>query len=156
MPYIYMGENSDLVHIKTSKITNAGDGLFTLKKINEGDFICWYIGCYVDKAMVINGYYDSDYLFTCRGGKLVIDAADPLSCFGRYANDSLSKRKTNCKFVTYENSFAAALIATKNIRKGAEVYVTYGSVFWLEPHRFNKLSASDKAFVENYDNEEIY
>ena len=52
MPFIYFGENSDIVEIKESKISGAGQGLFAKKKIKKGDFICWYYGVYVDRAMV--------------------------------------------------------------------------------------------------------
>lgn len=149
-----MAENSDIVNIKKSKILNAGDGLFAKIKINKGEFICWYTGVFIDRDVVANEYYDSDYLFTPRGNGLIIDAADPLSCFGRYANDSLSKRKTNAKFVSYSDINSAALIASKNITKNSEIYISYGDDYWLDERRYNILSNEDKIFITNYDNEE--
>ena len=37
-----------------------------------------------------NGYYESDYMLEDPAHDFIIDAADPKSCLGRYANDSLS------------------------------------------------------------------
>ena len=84
-----------------------------------------------------------------RGRDLVIDAADPLSCIGRYINDSLSLnlKKTNSRWKTYDNTHSAAIISTKDIRKGSEIYIKYGLKFWTEPKRYDKLST--KEFVDN-------
>ena len=154
MPFIYFGENSDIVEIKESKISGAGQGLFAKKKIKKGDFICWYYGVYVDRASVENGYYESDYLLTLRGQDLVIDASDPLSCYGRYINDSLSMKKTNSSFVSYENTYSAGVKAIKDIKKGDEIYISYGIEFWEEPSRKNKLSQNDREYIEE-NNDEI-
>jgi len=152
MPYIYFAENSDIVEIKPSKLTNAGDGLFATKSIKKDEFICWYSGVYLSKEFIENGYYESDYLFQPRGrNKLVIDASDPNSCYGRYINDSLSKMKKNSDFESYADTHSAAIIATKNIRKGSEIYISYGNNFWREPRLYNKLSVADKQHVDDDD-----
>ncbi len=155
MPYTYFAENSEIVELKPSKIAGAGTGLFAKKKIKKGDFICWYFGVLIGKDMTENEYYDSDYLLTNPHlQNYVIDAEDPLSCFGRYANDSLSLRKTNSKFQYYTNTQSAGLEATKDIKKGEEIYVSYGTEFWREPRRYNMLSEEDKAYLEQRHNGE--
>lgn len=158
MPYTFFGENSDIVELKPSKIAGAGTGLFAKKRIKEGQFICWYFGVLVDKDMVDNGYYDSDYLLknpNPEKSDLIIDAHDPLSCFGRYANDSLHLRKNNSDFEFYTDIYSASLVATKNIKKGEEIYVSYGSEFWREPRRYNMLSDEDKEYLEQRHNGEV-
>ena len=47
------------------------------------------------KDQVHNGYYESDYMLEDPAHDFIIDAADPKSCLGRYANDSLSMKKSN-------------------------------------------------------------
>ena len=149
MPYTHMGESSEVVEVKKSKLKKAGKGLFAKKKIKKGEFICWYAGVYVNKDTVHNGYYDSDYLWEFEDSDLVIDAADPLSCLGRYVNDSLSLGLTNANVIDYDNVHAGAIMATKAIAKGTEIYITYGPEFWTEERRFNKLNKDDKQFVED-------
>ena len=108
MQYTHMGESSEVVEVKKSKLKKAGKGLLAKKKIKNGEFICWYAGVYVDKEAVHNGYYDSDYLYHFEDSDLVIDASDPKSCFGRYANDSLSLGLTNRKMHAYEDVYTAS------------------------------------------------
>lgn len=155
MPYTHFAENSDIVELKPSKIAGAGTGLFAKKRIQEGQFICWYFGVLVDTDMVENGYYDSDYLLkNPNKPDLIIDAEDPLSCFGRYANDSLHLQKNNCYFEFYRDINSASLVATKNIKKGDEIYVSYGINFWREPRRYNMLSEEDKGYLDRRDSGE--
>lgn len=151
MPFIYFGENSEVVEIKNSKITDAGKGLFAKKKIKKGDFICWYFGVLIEKDFVLNEYYDSDYLLSNPHNELIIDAADPSSCYGRYINDSLGLKKNNAEFIFYDNTFSAGVIATKNIKKGEEIYLSYGMEFWKEERRYNALSKRNREYIDNRD-----
>ena len=144
MPFVFLNETSDVVEVKKSLLPNAGKGLFAKKKIKRGEFIAWYTGVYVDAGSVDNDYYDSDYIWGITNSGLYIDAADPKSCLGRYINDSLSLGLSNCKLKSYENTYSAGIVATKAIPKGAEVYATYGPVYWNEPKRFRKLNKDDK------------
>ena len=151
MPYIHFGENSDIVEIKNSKIANAGQGLFAKKRIKKGDFICWYFGVLVEKDFVDNEYYDSDYLLKNPFNNLIIDASDPNSCFGRYINDGLGEFSSNSKFDFYEDTTSGAVIATKNIKKGDEIFISYGMTYWNEPRRYNLLSQRNKEYLANRD-----
>lgn len=155
MPFTFFGDNNKTVELKDSKIVGAGTGLFAKKKFKKDEFICWYFGVLVEKDLVENEYYDSDYLLKNPYHlDLIIDADDPLSCFARYANDSLSRKKTNSRFEFYVDINTASLVATKDIKKGDEIYVDYGTEFWLEERRYNKLSNEDKAYVVRRDNGE--
>lgn len=149
MPFTHMAEKSDIVEIKKSNLKKAGKGLFVTKKLKKDDFIAWYTGVYIDKETVDRDYYDSDYLWAFEGSDLIVDAADPLSCFGRYANDSLNKGLTNARIVQYDDIHSGALLANKAIPKGSEVYITYGPEYWLEKRRFDKLNSEDKQFIKD-------
>jgi hypothetical protein len=149
MPYTHFAEISDIVEIKKSKIRGAGDGLFAKTNIEKGEFICWYFGCLVEKDVVENGYYDSDYLLqNPLKPNLIIDASDPLSCYGRYANDSLSLKKNNSEFDYYSDVNSGSLKATKKIAKGNEIYVSYGKEYWEEPRRYSKLSKRNQKEIK--------
>ena len=150
MPFEYFGENSDIVKIKKSNIPNGGKGLFATKSIKKGDFICWYFGVLIEASFVENGYYDSDYLLKSPNTNLVIDANDPKSCFGRYINDSLSLQKNNARYEFYDDTTSVGIIATKNIKKSEEIYMSYGADYWLENRRYNLLSNTNKQYVDDY------
>ena len=49
----------------------------------------------------------------------------------------------------YEDVYSGALIATKAIPKGNEVYLSYGPQYQGEHRRLNKLSADDKDFIRD-------
>lgn len=146
MPFIHFQEDNKSVEIKKSKIPGANQGLFSQKLIKKGDFICFYTGVFVSKDSVENGYYTSDYLYQHTGAKYIIDAQDPNSCYGRYANDSLSLRKNNAEFDMENGKDYAYLRATKNIKKGEEIFVAYGYEFWKD---VNTISQEDIDFVNN-------
>ena len=151
MPFHFFGENNDNVEIKKSKIKNSGKGLFATKNFNTGDFICWYMGVLIEKDFVVNGYYDSDYLLANPNSELIIDASDEKSCYGRYINDSLALKKNNCDYDFYSNTTSAGVIASKNIKKGDELYISYGMDYWREDRRFNLLSNKNKNYINDRD-----
>jgi len=156
MPFIYSPDgNDDNVDIKKSKIPRAGNGLYAANDFVRGDFICWYMGFLIVKNMVENNYYDSDYLLKLPNKDLYICAEDEKSCYGRYINDGLSKYASNCRFETYTDIYSAGIKATKKIKKGDELFISYGYEYWSEERRINKLRNADKLFVENMNNENI-
>lgn len=152
MPFHFFGENNDNVEIKQSKIKNAGRGLFATKNFAKGEFICWYFGCLIEKDFVENGYYDSDYLLhNPHHSDLIIDAEDEKSCYGRYINDSLGLKKNNCEFNFYTDTTSVGIIATKNIKNGDEIYISYGIDFWREDRRYNLLNKRNRDYINNRD-----
>ena len=152
MPYVFQSETSDTVAVRKSKIENAGKGLFAKKAMKKGDHICLYFGVLVFRDQIYNEYYESDYLLEHRDNDFIIDAADPKSCFGRYANDSLSMDQSNCKFGFYKKPFSGFLCATRAIRRGEELYVSYGKAYWEDKKEKNSagyvsLSQNDKHYI---------
>ena len=148
MPFIFMGETTNDVIIKESKIRGAGMGLFANKSFRKGEFICWYTGVFVLKEHVEQQYYKSSYLYQYPNSPFIIDAEDPLSCYARYANDSLSLRKNNADFDKFVDVPSAHLVAIKAIRKNAEIYVSYGPEFWQDNH-LEGLPQQDLDFIQN-------
>lgn len=136
------------------KVENSGEGLFAKKAIKDRDHICLYFGVLVFRNQVYNEYYESDYFLEKRGNDFIIDAADPLSCSGRYANDSLSLEKNNCDFGFYKKPFSGYLYVTKNIKKGEELYTSYGKNYWKDKKEKNAdsyalLPQVDKDWIDS-------
>jgi hypothetical protein len=149
MPFIFTPDgNDDNVEIKKSKIPRAGKGLYAKKDFKRGDFICWYMGYLIENDMIVNGYYDSDYILKLPDKNLYICAEDVNSCFGRYINDGLSKYNSNCIFETYTDIYSAGIKAKKKINKGDELYLTYGTDYWKEKKRYDILKIADKLFID--------
>lgn len=150
MPFVFTPDgNNNNVEVKKSKIPRAGKGLYAKRDLKRGEFICWYMGYLIVNDMIENGYYDSDYILKLPDKDLYICAEDEKSCFGRYINDGLSKHNSNCVFETYDDIYSAGIIAKKKIKKGDELYITYGDDYWKEPIRYDRLNKSDKEFIDN-------
>ena len=154
MPYAFQSETSDLVHVKKSKIPNAGKGLFAKKNMPRGEHVALYFGVMVHRSQVDGDYYVSDYFLEEPSSDWIIDAADPKSCLGRYSNDSLSLEQTNAVFGFYKKPYSGYLKLTKSVRKGDEIYTSYGPVYWEDAKQKNaknytSLPKEDKDFINN-------
>ena len=95
-----LGEESDLITIKNSKIPGAGKGVFATKAIPKGTDICIYID-------TINGHptmlYSQSY----------------------FVNHSEDSPNTTIKMVKKAGCLRSVLYSLKNIKKGEEVLVNY-------------------------------
>lgn len=118
--------------IKTSRIPNAGKGLFTAVNIKKGCQIVEYKGRLqpwreVKKEDGYNGYL-------LRVHRLwAINALPFKKAFGRYANDATGigrqpHLRNNAEYVVY--GLKCFIEATRDIRKGDEILVAYGKEYW--------------------------
>lgn len=150
--YTFQSETSDIVEVRQSNINNAGDGLFALRDIEEGEHICLYFGVLVFNTQVYEGYYESDYLLESESNDFIIDAADSKSCLGRFSNDSLGLKLDNSDFAFYDSPFSGYLYATKDIGAGEEIYTSYGASYWSGAKKkklnsYTTLPRRDKNFI---------
>ena len=90
---------SDKVGIQKSGQPNAGDGLFVRTTIHEGDILGPYDGDHItrDQASASVTRY---IMRNPRRGSDYVDAWHPASCYARYSNDPLDKKKDNCRFAS--------------------------------------------------------
>ncbi|MBL7846850.1 MAG: SET domain-containing protein [Cyclobacteriaceae bacterium] len=126
-----MVPNRHLV-IKRSLLPNAGKGLFTRVDIKKGDRIVEYAGRRRKWKDVkhLDGY--NGYLMRLNR-TTAIDAKPLNSGKGRYANDAMGLARVpglrnNAEYLIYGNR--VFIEATRNIRKGEEIFVSYGKEFW--------------------------
>jgi SET domain-containing protein len=119
------------VVIKKSSVKDSGRGLFAKKTIEKGDVIGIYSGERMTKAAFDLQNPESDYGYEVKIGH-VIDAKNTQSTTMRYANDALSKRKTNARFSTnFQVSPPVVKVkATKRIARLKEIFLSYGPAYW--------------------------
>lgn len=118
--------------IKRSLLPNAGKGLFTRVDIKKGDRIVEYAGRRRKWKDVKHLDGHNGYLMRLNR-TTAIDAKPLNSGKGRYANDAMGLTRVaglrnNAEYLIYGNR--VFIEATRNIRKGEEIFVSYGKEFW--------------------------
>ena len=126
------------VTIGEGTIPGAWRGLFGVWRLGVGATICEYRGIRVDPEVVQKEGYEGKYVFEVRmkGVRVCIDAKEELSCYGRYINDPLDESLLNAKAVVRGGRLM--IVATEEIRPGDEIFLSYGSEYWMD--RLEKLS----------------
>jgi len=128
--------------VKESTLPNCGKGLFTTVDIKKGMLIVEYKGEKITWAEGLkrneNHVFQSPYLFYI-SSKNCIDAEYTLEALARYANDA--KGHTKVKGLNNNAEYAVIkrvpyIMATKNIKAGEEIFVSYGEDYWkaMKPH----------------------
>lgn len=118
----YFNNGSYSLSILPSSIPGAGLGVFADEFIPKGSIIGEYVGSPIDT--------DGDYTYVKNNGK-VIDASAYPRCFVAMLNDSIgSTYFYNCEF-TEDAQHRIFALATENIPEGNELFVSYGSDYWL-------------------------
>lgn len=127
-----MAVTSRSLLVKPSSLPDAGMGLFTTVDIHKGERIVEYKGRLVRWKDVKHTDGHNGYLLRL-DRSLAIDARPKNSGKGRYANDAmglvrLPGLRNNAEYLIYGKR--VFIEATRNIRKGEEVLVSYGREFW--------------------------
>lgn len=133
--YCYQHLASELnLQVKKSAIPGAGMGLFTLIDRKKGENIIEYAG--EKRAQAVFDKEPSVYGFSMNKN-LVIDARSTQSSVARYANDCRASNKrakqcksSNSKFSKDTKHNKINIKATRNIKAGEEVFVSYGKGYW--------------------------
>jgi SET domain-containing protein len=128
--------DSTLLFVQESSLPKCGKGLFTMADIKKGTLIVEYKGEKITWAEGLKRNeqhpHQSPYLFYINA-KNCIDAEYTLEALARYANDA--KGHTRVKGLTNNAEYAVIkgvpyIIATKNIKAGSEIFVSYGDDYW--------------------------
>ena len=134
--WIHLLSNNNL-RIKRSLIPNAGLGLFAgLKKINKRQSLGYYTGRRI-KNKKLDKYYPKTNLAPyaiCESGQKnarCINANFSTDAAPRYANDIMSKAKTNMDIRNVgAKKYQPKAFATKEIKPNQEIYYYYGPQYW--------------------------
>ena len=118
-----------------STIPNAGKGLFndaTLGRvIAKGETLCYYCGHIHNFLSTKHLAQDKSYLMLV-SGELFVDPGPCPQIKARYINDPLNEAFLNCEYVPEPQSFRCAVVATKTIHPGEEVFGSYGEAYWSQ------------------------
>ena len=119
------------MRIKPSEIAGAGLGLYTTKPFRRNEKIVNYTGESLSRAQIDMRYGDTTGQYVLCDGirptSRCVDGRKTNSGAGRYANDARgSNKRNNAKFL--QRGFG--IKASRNIRAGREVLVSYGRDYW--------------------------
>ena len=115
------------VRIKASEIPRAGKGLYAARDFKKGDLVARYTGDQVSTG----GDHDGSAYVLELSEVVSIDAARTNTAEGRMINDSRgSGKRNNTRFSCNQAAKTAVLRATRNLKKGEELFVGYGRNFW--------------------------
>ena len=130
-----LAEEEDYLYIKTSQLSNSGDGLFTAIDIYKDEIISLFKGevlSDVEAEIRVKDNANQYFMNLLNGSILDCKNTD---CFAKYANDasgfSKSEFKNNAKITLDENE-NVCLIAIRKIKSGEEIFCDYGKRYWKE------------------------
>lgn len=115
------------LRIMLSRIPGAGLGLFAFRDFAAGENVARYTG---DLVPSVNDGEGGAYYLELSEEKS-IDAARTNAGEGRWCNDPrMSGNRANVRFVSFPAGPRARLEATRPIKKGTEILVSYGPAYW--------------------------
>jgi SET domain-containing protein len=127
--------NEDL-EVKKSTIPNAGKGLYTKRDIKKGERFIEYLGEIIswEECDVRAEKDEGGYVFYI-SRKKCIDAFHTPEALARYANDAnglvkIPGIRNNCVYEIYKHR--GWIKATRNIKAGTEIFVSYGAQYWRD------------------------
>ncbi len=138
LPYCFMHMKSVLhLKVKTSTIENAGKGLFADNGSNDNeivfrkdDIICKYCGDDINENELVDRYGDYTGAYAIQVKNNLYEDAALYRGVGSMVNHTNNKTKINCRFST--NYREITIKATKNIRNGSELLISYGNEYLFD------------------------
>lgn len=117
----------DGLRVTASTVAHAGSGLFAARDFAAGEHLADYTG----DELVIRRDGDGGPYCLALTQRRAIDAAATNTGYGRWANDPRgSDGGPNAEFVLNPARGTGRLRATARIRKGSEIFVSYGRQYW--------------------------
>lgn len=127
-----------MLYVKKSTIPKAGKGLFVARDLKKGEVITEYEGerltwkqCQ-ERNQAKKGKEKGAYYFHINNNNC-IDAENCLWAMGRYANDAAGPgRVTGVRNNSHYkvSKGRAFIVASRNIKAGSEIFVSYGKEYW--------------------------
>ena len=115
------------VRVTTSTIPKAHLGLFAARDFKKGEHVADYTG---DQLILRRDQAGGPYVLQLTQ-KEAIDAARTNTGYGRWANDpSGSRQRANAEFVINNRNKTGRLRTTRAVKKGQELFVSYGPDYW--------------------------
>lgn len=126
-------EESDYLFVKTSQLSNSGNGLFTTIDVYKDEIISIFKGEILSKneAEIRVANKEDIYFMNLLNGT-ILDCMNT-DCFAKYANDAKGFTKSNFKNnakITLDECENVCLVAIKKIKSGEEIFCDYGKKYW--------------------------
>ena len=115
--------------LKQSTIPNAGFGLFAARNFTPHEIVAWYTGKEISKDIALDPTYDSDKIIELED-KCIDARADNWYSLAQFVND-FSRGTERGQNLHFEHD--GTLSAKRDIRKGEELFVSYGKTYWNKP-----------------------
>lgn len=126
-------EEADYLFVQSSSIPSAGAGLFTAIPIHRGEIIAVFQGDLLSPAEAKERASTAkDAYFVSLLDGSTMDSMHT-ECFAKYANDAEGpggSRLRNNAVITLNDEDEPCLVATRTIKAGGEVFVSYGKDYW--------------------------
>ena len=134
------------LEVRKSQLPGSGKGLFTNIDIQKGTRIVEYKGRLHRWKDIKHEDGHNGYLLYINPNA-VINAGGTLKLIGRYANDAnglvrIKGLRNNSEYVTIRSR--CFITATKNIKKGEEIFVKYGKEYWDLVKKIKEIKAKNK------------
>ena len=106
--------------------------------------VCYYTGR-IHTIQSSRELQEQGYVMLVGGGNNNV-AVDPYPCpqiIARYINDPLNSNYYNVKFVTSqpnESNYRSAVITTRDIQNGEELFISYGDYYWSNVEKMNQYT----------------
>ena len=131
----------DYLEVRKSKIKGAGLGLFTTIDIEKGEYIDVYMGRKLNASQVLKEDPAIDLYLMEINKNHFIDGGGKYKCPVSFVNDARGLTRTpgirnNCYFDLLRREKKMALIASRNIKAGEELFVYYGDSYWRTIKRY--------------------
>ena len=132
-PYCWIHlKSKDGLQIKNSSIPGFGKGLFATKDHRNNQKITDY------SAKQVSQNPDPAWRYVLQiGENRFLNSEDKSNFVGRYINDSRgTNKRPNVRFTKgsrifqKQDRYTVPIVSTKNIKKGDELFLSYGSNFW--------------------------
>lgn len=126
-------DESEYLYVSKSKLTNAGNGLFTAIMIYKDEVIAIYKGKVLSKKETNKRARENNNQFFIEllNGKIL--DCNNIDGFAKFANDAKGNTATrfsnNAKIGLTEKQ-VVCLIASRKINIGEEIYCSYGKRYW--------------------------
>ncbi len=126
---------ADYLYVAESLLPQAGKGLYTAIRIYAGEIVAVFEGELLsdDDADLRRKANEDGYFIQLLNGK-IMDSMHT-HCLAKYANDAAGSpmlKVRNNAVIALNEQQQICIVATKNIRAGEEVYVSYGKAYWAE------------------------
>jgi exonuclease III len=148
-----------IVAIAPSSIPHAGLGLFLLSGPAEdgsapaGTRVATYDGIHfrtrVEQDYVRSDKYQSDYVWEGINPftrETVMVDGSPLNSYGPYMNDGLDYKEANAILV-FGSDGRIYVETSTTVSKNAELLLSYGQLYWLDPAHWDNLPESTKESI---------